>query len=84
MKHRKRIREKGKIKLSKVFQEFKKGDKVAFVHELAYGKAFPKQFHGLSGVVESKRGRAYVVRFKNGKIYKELVVRPIHLKRLKG
>ncbi len=84
MKKRKRIREKGKIKLSKAFQEFKKGDKVALVHELSVKKAFPEQFYGLSGTIEGKRGMAYIVRFKNGKVYKNLVIKPIHLKRLKG
>jgi len=84
MKPRKKIRERGKIKLSRAFQEFKKGDRVALVYELATKGRFPKQFYGLSGTVEGKRGRAYIVRFKNGKVYKNLVVRPIHLKRLKG
>ncbi|UZE93683.1 MAG: 50S ribosomal protein L21e [Candidatus Pacearchaeota archaeon] len=84
MKHRKRIREKGKIRLSKAFQEFRGGDRVCLVHDLSQKNGFPKQFHGLTGVIEGKRGRAYIVRFKNGKVYKKLVIRPIHLKKLRG
>ncbi len=84
MKKRKKIREKGKVRLSKVFQEFKKGDRVCLVRELSQRGLFPKQFHGLTGTIEGKRGRAYMVRFKNGRIYKKLVIKPVHLKKLKG
>lgn len=84
MKKRKKIREKGKVRLSRVFQEFKEGDRVCLVRELSQKGLFPKQFHGLTGTIEGKRGRAYMVRFKNGRIYKKLVIKPVHLKKLKG
>ena len=84
MKKRKKVREKGKVKLSKVFQEFKKGDNVCLIRELSQKGLFPKQFHGLTGMIEGKRGRSYIVRFKNGKVYKKLIIRPVHLKKLKG
>ena len=84
MKKRKTIREKGKLRLGKAFQEFKKGDKVALIRDLSQKGMFPKQFHGLTGVIEGKRGRAYIVKFKNGKLYKNLILRPVHLKKIKG
>jgi large subunit ribosomal protein L21e len=84
MKKRKRVREKGKTSLSRIYQEFKEGDKVSLVRDLSHKGAFPKHFHGLTGTIEGKRGRAYIVGFKNGKVYKKIVVRPVHLKKLKG
>ena len=84
MLKRKRISEKGKIRLSKVFQEFQPGDKVALVRNLSMKGKFPKQFQGRTGIVEGKMGRSFVVKFLNGKFYKKLVIRPIHLKKLKG
>ncbi|MCL6500828.1 MAG: 50S ribosomal protein L21e [Candidatus Pacearchaeota archaeon] len=84
MKQRKRVRTKGKHMLSKLFQELKEGDKVALYADLSVrGKGiFPRQFHGRTGIVEAKRGRAYIVRFKNGGVYKRLIVSPAHLKKL--
>ena len=84
MKKRKKVREKGKISLRKTFQELKKGDRVTFVQDLSSKRSFPKLFQGLTGVVEDKRGRAYIVKFLNGKTHKKIIVRPIHLKKLKG
>lgn len=84
MKKRKKIRERGKARLSKIFQEFKKGDKVALIRNLSQKGMFPKRFHGLTGIVEDKKGRAYIVKFLNGKRYKRLTIKPAHLKKLKG
>ncbi len=86
MKKRKRARAKGKPRLSRVFQELKEGDKVALQADLGIrGRGlFPRQFHGLTGVVEAKQGRAYIVRFKNGGVYKRLLITPVHLKKLQG
>lgn len=84
MKKRKKFREKGKIKLSRAFQEFKEGERVALTRNLASRGVFPKRFHGLTGMVEGKSGGAYIVKFKNGKAYKKLIVKPAHLKKLRG
>ena len=84
MLKRKRISERGKPRLSKIFQKLQPGDKVALVRNLGMKGKFPKQFQGRTGVIEGKTGRAFLVKFLNGKFYKKLVVRPIHLKKLKG
>ena len=80
---RKRQREHGKIKLGQYFQEFKKGDKVAVIRELAIQPKFPKQLQGRSGVIESKRGNSYIVRIKDLNKEKTYIIHPVHLKRLK-
>ncbi|MFH1823590.1 MAG: 50S ribosomal protein L21e [archaeon] len=85
MKARKRVRTKGKIPLSRYFQELKPGDTVALVRDLIDKKGlFPSRFHGLTGTVEKKIGRAYMVKFLNGKVLKRVIVKPLHLKKLEN
>lgn len=83
MRARKILRERGKIKLSNYFQEFKKGDRVAVVMELNMTPKFPEQIQGRSGVVESKRGSSYVVKIKDLNKEKTYIIHPIHLRKLK-
>lgn len=80
---RKRQREHGKIKLSRWFQDFKKGDKVAIIRELSVQPKFPKQLQGRSGVIESKRGDSFIVKIKDLNKEKTYIIHPVHLKRLK-
>ena len=80
---RKRQREHGKIKLSRWFQDFKKGDKVAVIRELSVQPKFPKQLQGRSGVIESKRGNSFIVKIKDLNKEKTYIIHPIHLKKLK-
>ena len=80
---RKEPRDHGKIKLSKYFQDFKQGDRVAVVRELAMIPKFPKQLQGRSGVIESKRGRSYIVKIKDLNKDKTYIIHPVHLRKLK-
>lgn len=82
---RKRIREKGKIKLSQYFQKLEKGDKVSIIREVsvATGTGFPKSIQGRSGVVEGEKGSCYIIKIKMGKD-KKFIIHPIHLKKLKS
>ena len=83
MNKRKPLRNKGKIKLSKYFQEFKKGDRVAVVRELSLNPKFPKKLQGRSGIIENKRGCSYVVRINDLNKQKEYIIHPAHLRKLK-
>ncbi len=80
---RKRQREHGKIKLSRWFQGFKKGDKVAVIRELSVQPKFPKQLQGRSGIIQDKRGDSFIVKIKDLNKEKTYIIHPIHLKRLK-
>jgi len=80
---RKSIRTKGKIKLSEYFQDFKKGDRVAVIRELALQPKFPKKLQGRSGVIESKRGKSYIVKINDLNKEKTYIVHPVHLRKLK-
>lgn len=83
MNKRKIQREQGKIRLSRYFQKFEKGDRVAVIKELALQPKFPKQIQGRSGVIESKRGSAYIVKINDLNKEKSYIIQPIHLIKLK-
>jgi ribosomal protein L21E len=84
MLQRKRLRTRGKKSLSHYFHEYKPGDRVAFVLDLAEKKGrFPTQFQGRTGTIEKKQGKALVVKFLDGKVIKRMVTNTSHLKPLK-
>lgn len=84
MKRKKKdIREKGKLKLSRMFQELKEGDKVIIVKELSIKANFPNRIQGRVGIVEGKRGKAYIIRIPGKRKDKIYIIEPIHLKKLK-
>lgn len=72
----------GKIKFSRYFQEFKEGDRVTVIRELAVQPKFPKQIQGRSGIIESKRGGSYIVKIKDLNKEKSYIIHPVHLKKL--
>lgn len=83
MLKRKPKREKGKIRLSEYFQEFREGDRVSVKRALSLMPKFPKRLQGKSGTVESKRGSSYIIRIKDLNKEKLFIIHPIHLKKLK-
>ncbi|MBS3071081.1 50S ribosomal protein L21e [Candidatus Pacearchaeota archaeon] len=80
----KNIREKGKLKFSRYFQELNEGDRVSIVRELSLKANFPGRFQGRTGVVEKKRGRAYIVIVKDNDKEKRFIIEPIHLKKIEN
>ena len=76
------IREKGKIRLSEYFKELKEGDRVAIVKEPCIPGNFPKRIQGNTGVIEGKRGKAYIVKLRDLNQEKRYIVQAIHLKKL--
>jgi len=83
MVRRKSVRTRGKLKLSEYFREFKEGDNVAVAREKAINGSFPKRLQGRTGVIKSKRGKAYVVEIKDQAKPKEFLITPVHLKKIK-
>lgn len=73
---------KGKISLTKYFQEFNEGERVTLRMEPAVqtGSYHPR-FHGRSALVDGKRGECYTVKIVDGNKEKKLVVHPIHLRK---
>ena len=83
MANKKPVRTRGKLQLSKYFQKFKEGDFVAVSREKALPVNFNKRLQGSTGIVAGKKGRVYVVKIKEGKKEKEILIAPIHLKKIK-
>tara|TARA_Y100000310_G_C20670295_1_gene809906 strand:+ start:2126 stop:2419 length:294 start_codon:yes stop_codon:yes gene_type:complete len=74
-------RQKGKISLSRYFQEFESGEKVNLKinANIQKGRFFPR-FHGLTGeITGNKKGSCYEVKIKDGGKNKTLFIHPIHL-----
>ena len=80
---RKNIRTRGKLQLSKYFQELKKGDFVAVVREQSVSFNFPERLQGRTGIIKGRIGKSYVVKIKDQKKEKEFIIKPIHLKKIK-
>lgn len=83
MVRRKNIRERGKIKFSRAFQELKKGDSITIVKEKSVQSKFPKRIQGKSGLVEDKRGNSYVIKINDLNKEKKFIIEPIHLRKIK-
>jgi large subunit ribosomal protein L21e len=79
---RKDIRERGAVPpLSLLMINYKLGDKVHIVVNPAIHKGMPhRRYHGKTGVIVGKRGRAYIVKVYLGDKEKTLFVRPEHLR----
>jgi len=84
MVKKKITRERGKIKFSRAFQEFKKGDVVAIDLEVSRQPSFPKRIQGRTGIVKSSRGHSFIVKIKDLKKEKEFIIEPIHLKKMEN
>ena len=80
---KKKIRKKGKLQLSRYFQELNNGDFVAVVKEPSVQAKFPKRIQGKTGVIEGKRGRSYIIKIKGQEKEKKFLIAPIHLKKIK-
>ena len=75
-------RERGLSPITRSLQTFEDGDTVSIVIDPSYHRGQPHhRFHGLTGKVMRIQGKAYVIRTRVGKMDKELIVRPEHLRK---
>ncbi len=82
---RKSPRERGKMRLSKLLQEYQPGSTVVIKLEPAFQKGMPhRRYHGKTGTVLNKRGRSYVISVMQGDATREIIVRPEHLEPFKS
>ena len=56
---------------------------MAVVIERAVQSSFPKTLQGRTGTIESKRGKAYMVKIKDQDKEKRFLIEAIHLKTIK-
>ena len=77
---KKNPRERGKINISRVLQEYHPGNLVLVKIDSSIQKGMPhKRYHGKVGVITGKRGRGYTLTVSQGDSIKKLIVRSEHL-----
>jgi len=80
---RKRVREKGKLGLSRLLTRYEKGEKVVIKIDPAVHKGAPhRRYQGRVGVVLGMRGRAYLVEIPFRRKSKTIIATPEHLRKL--
>lgn len=80
-KTREKYRNPAKLTVNRLVQNFENGQKVAIVVSSNSQRGMPfRRFHGLTGTVIEKRGRAYIVEIYDINCKKEVIARPEHLK----
>ncbi len=78
----KRVREKGKVGLSRLLAEYEVGDKVVINIDPGVHKGMPhKRFQGKVGTVVEKRGKAYVLDIPQRKTSKLVIAGPEHVRK---
>ncbi|VVB78712.1 50S ribosomal protein L21e [uncultured archaeon] len=80
---RKQLKTRGKIRFSHYFKEFKDGDRVTVIRDLALHPKFPKQIQGRSGTIIGKRGNSYILKMNDLNKEKTYIIHPVHLRKLK-
>lgn len=82
-KLRKRPRDRGLPPVTHYFTEFEAGEKAAIVIDPSVHRGQPHpRYHGVTGTVEGRQGRAYVVRVQKGGVKKRVLATPEHLRKL--
>jgi len=78
----KKVREKGKLRLSSYFKKIEDGVSVALVTDVGVRASYPARLKGMSGKVLGSRGRFKLVEIKDGNKAKTFIVHPVHLRKL--
>ncbi|MEM0126405.1 MAG: 50S ribosomal protein L21e [Thermoplasmatales archaeon] len=82
-KLRKKGSEKAPLTVNRLIRKFDIGDRVAIDIEPSVHDGMPfKRFQGLTGIVESKRGDAYIIGINDQGKRKSVISYPVHLKRV--
>jgi len=82
---RKKPRERGKLRLSRILYNYQPGDKVVITIDPSVHKGMPhRRYHGKIGIIKGRRGRAYEVSVTQGDAVKQIIVLPEHLRLHKG
>lgn len=77
----KHVRQRGLPPVGRVIQDFAPGTKVTIILDPSIVKGQPhSRYHGRTGVVADRRGRAYVVEVRDGGSTKRIISRPEHLR----
>ena len=81
-KFQKRPRDRGLSTITRAFVTYADGDGAHIVIDPSVHRGQPHhRYHGLTGRVVGRQGRAYLIRVRTGGLYRTLIVRPEHLRR---
>ncbi len=81
-KFRRGPRKRGLSPITRALQTFEVGERASIVIDASVQKGWPHhRFHGMTGTVVARRGRAYVLDVRFGGMVKKAVVLPHHLRR---
>ena len=78
----KRIREKGRLPLSRLLTKYEVGEKVIINIDPAIHKAMPhKRYQGKVATIVDTRGKAYVLEIPQRKTIKTIITTPEHIRK---
>jgi large subunit ribosomal protein L21e len=81
----KRVREKGRLPLSRLLTKYEAGEKVVITIDPAVHKGMPhKRYQGKMANVVGKRGRAYILEIPQRKTVKTIIATPEHIRKHEG
>jgi len=81
----KRVREKGRLPLSRLLTRYEAGEKVVITIDPGVQKGMPhKRFQGQIANVVGQRGRAYVLEIPQRKTVKTIIATPEHIRKHAG
>jgi len=76
-------KEKRKQGITRFLKSFEIGEKAAIVIDSSSQNYPHPRYHGLIGEIKGKRGRAYIITVRTGRKFRDLIVTPEHLKKIK-
>jgi large subunit ribosomal protein L21e len=80
----KKIREKGRLPLSRLLTKYEEGEKVVINIDPAIHKAMPhKRYQGKVATIVGQRGRAYILEVPQRKTVKTIITTPEHMRKHK-
>lgn len=82
---KKKPRERGLSPINRILRDYADGEKVVVKIDPSTVKGMPhRRFHGRTGTIVEKRGRAYVINVHMGGFEKVIIARPEHIFPLGG
>ena len=80
---RKHPRDRGKIKINSILQEFQVGERVRVMQEPSRHKGMPDpKYRNRVGTIIAKQGKAYMIKVKDINKEKQILSKPEHLIRM--
>ena len=79
----KHTREKGKVRITGYLRQFDVGDKIMLTCNPTVAEGtYHMRFHNKNGIIAGKQGECYIVKINDINKEKELIVHPVHIKKL--